>query len=270
MKRTPFVVIGTAVGLAAVLGFRSTPVSVHLNFPTSSVGASGASGSTSSTSSTSSGSTGVSVGVGSSTTTTPSTVSGSTKASLGRSTPATLTAFRSATTSTSSVGGEQALATTTTVKKKTTTTTAKKKKPTTTTTAKKKPTTTTTVKKKPTTPTTAKKPAGKQVLTGPLVNYYYGVLSVKVTVANKKITSLAIGQLTDGGNPRSAVIDNAAIPILEKAVLGLSSSQQHSMAVSGNNPQLNVVAVSGATYTSAGFDVSLQNALYKLKTQGLI
>ncbi len=250
MKRTPFVVIGTAVGLAAVLGFRSTPVSVHLNFPTSSVGASGASGSTSSTSSTSSGSTGVSVGVGSSTTTTPSTVSGSTKASLGRSTPATLTAFRSATTSTSSVGGEQALATTTTVKKKTTTTTAKKKKPTTT--------------------TTVKKPAGKQVLTGPLVNYYYGVLSVKVTVANKKITSLAIGQLTDGGNPRSAVIDNAAIPILEKAVLGLSSSQQHSMAVSGNNPQLNVVAVSGATYTSAGFDVSLQNALYKLKTQGLI
>ncbi len=261
MKRTPFVVIGTAVGLAAVLGFRSTPVSVHLNFPTSSVGASGASGSTSSTSSTSSGSTGVSVGVGSSTTTTPSTVSGSTKASLGRSTPATLTAFRSATTSTSSVGGEQALATTTTVKKKTTTTTAKKKKPTTTTTVK---------KKKPTTTTTVKKPAGKQILTGPLVNYYYGVLSVKVTVANKKITSLAIGQLTDGGNPRSAVIDNAAIPILEKAVLGLSSSQQHSMAVSGNNPQLNVVAVSGATYTSAGFDVSLQNALYKLKTQGLI
>ncbi len=261
MKRTPFVVIGTAVGLAAVLGFRSTPVSVHLNFPTSSVGASGASGSTSSTSSTSSGSTGVSVGVGSSTTTTPSTVSGSTKASLGSSTPATLTAFRSATTSTSSVGGEQALATTTTVKKKTTTTTAKKKKPTTTTTVK---------KKKPTTTTTVKKPAGKQILTGPLVNYYYGVLSVKVTVANKKITSLAIGQLTDGGNPRSAVIDNAAIPILEKAVLGLSSSQQHSMAVSGNNPQLNVVAVSGATYTSAGFDVSLQNALYKLKTQGLI
>jgi uncharacterized protein with FMN-binding domain len=115
-----------------------------------------------------------------------------------------------------------------------------------------------------------KKPAGKQILTGPLVNYYYGVLSVKVTVANKKIASLAIGQLTDGGNPRSAVIDNAAIPILEKAILGLSSSQQHSMAVSGNNPQLNVVAVSGATYTSAGFDVSLQNALYKLKTQGLI
>ncbi len=264
MKRTPFVVIGTAVGLAAVLGFRSTPVSVHLNLPTASVGTSGATGSTgsTSTSSTGSSSTGVSVGVGSSTTTSPSSVSGSTKASLGSSTPATLTAFRSATTSTASVGGhESAAATTTTVKK------TAAKKPTTT---KKKPTTTTTVKKKPTTTTTVKKSSAKKVLTGPLVNYYYGVLSVKVTVANKKITSLAIGQLTDGGNPRSAVIDNAAIPILEKAVLGLPSSQQHSLAVSGNNPQLNVVAVSGATYTSAGFDVSLQNALYTLKKQGLI
>ena len=254
MKRTPFVVIGTAVGLAAVLGFRSTPVSVHLNLPTASVGTSGATGSTGSTSTSSTGtsSTGVSVGVGSSTTTSPSSVSGSTKASLGSSTPATLTAFRSATTSTASVGRhESAAATTTTVKK----------------TAAKKPTTT---KKKPTTTTTVKKSSAKKVLTGPLVNYYYGVLSVKVTVANKKITSLAIGQLTDGGNPRSAVIDNAAIPILEKAVLGLPSSQQHSLAVSGNNPQLNVVAVSGATYTSAGFDVSLQNALYTLKKQGLI
>ncbi|NNN03873.1 MAG: FMN-binding protein [Acidimicrobiaceae bacterium] len=101
------------------------------------------------------------------------------------------------------------------------------------------------------------------------MNYYYGVVSIKVTVAHKKISAVAIGHITEDGNGRSAYIDSVALPILQKAFVKLSSSQQHSMAVKGNNPLLNLVAVSGATYTSAGFDVSLQNALFTLKQQGL-
>jgi uncharacterized protein with FMN-binding domain len=93
-------------------------------------------------------------------------------------------------------------------------------------------------------------PSGIQSATGPLVNYFYGVLSVKVTANGKKITAVTIGSITDGGNPRSQQIDQYSIPILEQEALAAQSST--------------IQSVSGASYTSAGFQMSLQYALKKL------
>jgi uncharacterized protein with FMN-binding domain len=82
------------------------------------------------------------------------------------------------------------------------------------------------------------------------VNYSWGVLSVKVTVTGNKITNVTIGSLDDGGNPRSQYIDQASIPQLEQQALQAQSSS--------------IQGVSGASYTSAGFQQSLQAALQSL------
>jgi uncharacterized protein with FMN-binding domain len=86
--------------------------------------------------------------------------------------------------------------------------------------------------------------------TGASVNYYFGVLSVKVTVTGSKIVKVSIGSIDDGGNYRSQSIDQMSIPQLE----------QQALAAQGANIQ----GVSGASYTSAGFHQSLQSALTKL------
>ena len=86
--------------------------------------------------------------------------------------------------------------------------------------------------------------------TGPLVNYHYGVLSVSVTAAGKKITKVGIASLDDGGNFRSQSIDQQSIPVLEQQALQAQSA--------------NIQGVSGASYTSAGFEQSLQAALNKV------
>ncbi len=88
-------------------------------------------------------------------------------------------------------------------------------------------------------------------MTGPLVNYFYGQLSVKVTANGQKITAVTIGSISDGGNPRSVAIDQYAIPILKSEALAAQSSS--------------IQSVSGASYTSAGFQMSLQYALKTLK-----
>ncbi len=85
---------------------------------------------------------------------------------------------------------------------------------------------------------------------GPSVNYNYGVLSVSVTVSGKKITNVGIASLDDGGNFRSQSIDQQSIPTLEQQALQAQSA--------------NIQGVSGASYTSAGFQQSLQSALSKL------
>jgi uncharacterized protein with FMN-binding domain len=64
-----------------------------------------------------------------------------------------------------------------------------------------------------------------------------------------KITSVAIASLNDGGNFRSASIDQQSIPILEQEALAAQSA--------------NIQSVSGASYTSAGFQQSLQSAISK-------
>jgi len=152
--------------------------------------------------------------------------------------PATTTTTKSSTTTTSP-------ATTTTTKKSGTTgTTTVAPTTTTTTTA---PTTTTTVQ--PTTTTTVAT-TGIRTATGPLVNYFYGQLSVKVTANGKKITAVTIASISDGGNPRSVQIDQYAIPVLEPEAVAAQS--------------YSIQSVSGASYTSAGFTMSLQYALKKL------
>ena len=85
---------------------------------------------------------------------------------------------------------------------------------------------------------------------GAAVNYGYGVLSVSATVSGTKLTNAAIASINDGGNFRSESIDQQAVPILEQEAL-----QAQSASIQG---------VSGASYTSAGFQQSLQSALSQL------
>jgi uncharacterized protein with FMN-binding domain len=82
-----------------------------------------------------------------------------------------------------------------------------------------------------------------------VINYYFGTVSVSVTVSGKKITNIKIASLDDGGNPRSQSIDQQALPMLEQQALSANSA--------------NISGVSGATYTSQGFTQSLQSALSK-------
>jgi uncharacterized protein with FMN-binding domain len=97
-------------------------------------------------------------------------------------------------------------------------------------------------------PTTV--PSTTRNATGTAVNYNYGILSVAVTASGKKITKVTIASIDDGGNFRSQSIDQQSIPILEQQVLQAQSA--------------NIQGVSGASYTSAGFQQSLQSALGKL------
>ncbi len=91
--------------------------------------------------------------------------------------------------------------------------------------------------------------AGQRSAVGSGVNYYYGVVSVKVTLSGRKIVKVGIASLNDGSSPQSQYIDQQSIPILEQEVIKAQSA--------------NIQGVSGASYTSAGFDRSLQSALHK-------
>jgi uncharacterized protein with FMN-binding domain len=100
----------------------------------------------------------------------------------------------------------------------------------------------------------AKTPASTtRSATGPQVNYSYGILSVKVTVSGKKIVNVSIASLDDGGDPRSQSIDQQSIPVLEQETI-----QAQNASIQG---------VSGASYTSQGFQQSLQSALQSLGLQ---
>lgn len=93
-------------------------------------------------------------------------------------------------------------------------------------------------------------PSTTKSATGSAVNYNFGLLSVSVTVSGTKITKVDIASLDDGGNFRSQSIDQQSIPILEQQALQAQSA--------------NIQGVSGASYTSAGFEQSLQSALDQL------
>jgi uncharacterized protein with FMN-binding domain len=64
---------------------------------------------------------------------------------------------------------------------------------------------------------------------------------------------VGIASLDDGGNPRSQNIDQQSIPILEQQAMQAQSA--------------NIQGVSGASYTSGGFQQSLQGALHQLGLQ---
>jgi uncharacterized protein with FMN-binding domain len=93
-------------------------------------------------------------------------------------------------------------------------------------------------------------PATSRTVTGDSVNYSWGVLAVSVTATGRTITKVGIASLDDGGNPRSQSIDQQSIPILEQQTMQAQSA--------------NIQGVSGASYTSSGFQQSLQSALSKL------
>lgn len=73
---------------------------------------------------------------------------------------------------------------------------------------------------------------------------------MKVSVSGTTITNVSIASIDDGGNPNSQYIDQQSIPMLEQQALRAQSA--------------NIQGVSGASYTTAGFQQSLQSALSKL------
>jgi uncharacterized protein with FMN-binding domain len=91
--------------------------------------------------------------------------------------------------------------------------------------------------------------AGVRTATGPVVNYGYGRLAVKVTVKGNQITGLSLASLRTV-DPFSQQLADQEIPVLRSEVL-----QAHSARVN---------AVSGATYTSQAYLDSIQSALDKL------
>ena len=93
-------------------------------------------------------------------------------------------------------------------------------------------------------------PAATRTATGAAVNYSYGVMSVAATVSGTKLTNVTIASIDDGGNFRSQSIDQQSVPVLEQEALQAQSA--------------NIQGVSGASYTSAGFEQSLQSALSQL------
>ena len=84
------------------------------------------------------------------------------------------------------------------------------------------------------------------VVDGSAVDTNYGPVQVEVTIANKKITKVTVPQYPTGSG-RDAEINSYAIPQLTAEVLSAQSA--------------NIDGVSGATYTSQGFQASLQSAL---------
>lgn len=85
--------------------------------------------------------------------------------------------------------------------------------------------------------------------TGEAVNTGYGVVQVRVTVSAGRITGVTTVQLS-APDIHSQEINAQAAPML------------HDEVMQAQGPQID--GVSGATYTSQGYDMSLQSALDKL------
>jgi uncharacterized protein with FMN-binding domain len=96
-------------------------------------------------------------------------------------------------------------------------------------------------------PTTS---SATRTATGTAVNYNYGILSVAATVSGTRLTNVTIASIDDGGSSRSQSIDQQSVPVLEQEAIAAQSA--------------NIQGVSGASYTSAGFQQSLQSALTQL------
>jgi uncharacterized protein with FMN-binding domain len=80
----------------------------------------------------------------------------------------------------------------------------------------------------------------------------YGPVQVRITVSGGKITKSEVVQIPSGG--RSTEVSNASVPKLNQEAVAAGSA--------------NIDAVSGASYTSAGYKKSLQSALDKAKASG--
>ena len=98
-----------------------------------------------------------------------------------------------------------------------------------------------------TAPTSSAAPTARTYL-GSSITTRYGVVQVKITVRDKRITDVSFAQLTafDG---RSQQINSNAAPQLLQETLSAQSAR--------------IDTVSGASYTSDGYKQSLQSALDK-------
>jgi uncharacterized protein with FMN-binding domain len=83
-------------------------------------------------------------------------------------------------------------------------------------------------------------------VTGDTVQTRWGPVQVEVSVAGSEITGISVLQFPDG-NPRDAEINNYALPVLVDETMTAQSAD--------------IDMVSGATYTSVGYQQSLQSAL---------
>jgi uncharacterized protein with FMN-binding domain len=89
------------------------------------------------------------------------------------------------------------------------------------------------------------------VATGQAVSTAYGPMQVQATLTGGRITGVKVLQQTNLGS-LSQQIDASAIPQLTQEALTAQSARIH--------------AVSGASYTSAGYIQSLQSALDKARS----
>jgi uncharacterized protein with FMN-binding domain len=94
--------------------------------------------------------------------------------------------------------------------------------------------------------------AGTGTVTGDAAQTQYGAVQVRLTVAGGKITQAEAVQAPKGG--QSDQVTANAVPKLNQAAVTAQSA--------------NIDAVSGATYTSAGYKKSLQSAIDKAKASG--
>ncbi|WP_316755071.1 FMN-binding protein [Streptomyces herbicida] len=94
--------------------------------------------------------------------------------------------------------------------------------------------------------------AGTGTVTGDAAQTQYGVVQVRLTVANGKITKAEAVQAPKGGTSD------------QKTALAVPKLNQE--AVAAQNAQID--SVSGATYTSTGYKKSLQSALDRMKAAG--
>jgi uncharacterized protein with FMN-binding domain len=91
---------------------------------------------------------------------------------------------------------------------------------------------------------------GATTVTGDTADTVYGPVQVRITLANGKITKVeAVEYPTD--TPRDQEINSYAIPRLDREATAAKSAR--------------IDAISGATYTSAGYVSSLQSALDKAR-----
>ena len=102
----------------------------------------------------------------------------------------------------------------------------------------------------PVAPSSSTSSTGTRTAVGADYQYPYGDLAVQVTVSGSKIVSVSVAR-HNTTDPQSAMIDQYAIPILQKQAL-----QAQSARING---------ISGASFTSAAYAQSLQSALDKLK-----
>lgn len=94
--------------------------------------------------------------------------------------------------------------------------------------------------------TTTSAPPARRSATGALVQTPYGNVQVRVSLLGRKITNVTAVHLTDSSST-SVEISASAAPILRREALRTQSA--------------NIDLVSGATYTSEGYQTSLQAAL---------